>query len=124
MVYSLTCNVTKTVDGLINSPTATWTTEGVAVLSGNGITVSTIATRRSTISTLTFDPLRTSHSKEYRCDGILTSQALNEPLTPSMMVDLSVQSTLYIHVPILILIDYQSYTSIMYAQFMGGDDKL
>jgi hypothetical protein len=92
MVYNLTCTVSKTVDGLINSPTATWMTGGVAVTNGNGVTVTTILTSRSNISTLTFDPLRTSHSEQYSCDGILTSRALDEPLMPSIMVELGVQS--------------------------------
>ena len=39
MVYSLTCNVSKTVGDLTNTPTATWTTGGEAVNNGNGITV-------------------------------------------------------------------------------------
>ena len=92
MVYNLTCNVSKTVTGLINSTTATWTTGGVAVANGNGITVSTMSTSETTISTLTFDPLKTSHNGEYSCDGTLTSRALDEPLMPSMMVELNVQS--------------------------------
>ena len=95
MVYSLTCNVSKTVDGLINSPTAMWTTGGDPITNGNGIMVSTMATSETTISTLTFDPLRTSHNGQYSCDGTLSSPALDEPLTPSVMVELSVQSKLY-----------------------------
>ena len=98
MVYNLFCTVTKTVGGLINSPTATWTTEGVAVTDGNGITVSILVTNETAISSLTFDPLRTSHNGEYSCDGTLTSQALDETLTPSMMMELSVQSKLYVHI--------------------------
>ena len=96
MTYSLTCTVSKTVDGLINSPTATWTTGGVAVTNGNGITVSTMATSETAISILTFDPLRASHNGQYSCDGTLTSQALDKTLTPSMTMELGVQSKLYI----------------------------
>ena len=98
MVYSLTCTVSKTVGGLINSPTATWTTGGVAVTNGNGITVSTMATSETAISIQIFDPLRTSHNGQYSCDGTLTSQALDETLTPSMTMELRVQSQLYVHV--------------------------
>ena len=97
MIYSLTCNVSKTVDGLINSPTAIWTTGGVPVSNGNGITVSTtLATSKTTTSVLTFDPLKTSHNGLYSCGGTLTSPALNEPLVSSVMVKLSVQSELAI----------------------------
>ena len=98
MVYNLFCTVTKTVGGLINSPTATWTTGRVAVTNGNGITVSTLGTSETAISTLTFDPLRTSHNGQYSCDGTLTSQALDETLTPSIIKELRVQSQLYVHV--------------------------
>ena len=46
MTYSLTCTVSKTVHGLINSPNATWTIGygGETVFNGNGITVSTTMT--------------------------------------------------------------------------------
>ena len=86
----MTCTVSKTVNGLANSPTAIWTTGGVAVTNGNGITVTTMATNRISISTLTFNPLRTSHGERYSCDGMLTSPALDEPLMPSMTVELGV----------------------------------
>ena len=94
MDYSLICAVSKTVNGLNNSPTATWTTGGVAISNGNGVTATTTANSKSTISTLIFNPLRTSHSKQYGCDGMLTSPALDEPLVPSMTVELGVQSKL------------------------------
>ena len=98
MVYSLTCTVSKTVGGLVNSPTATWTdvSTGMAVTNGNGITLSTMTTSETVTSMLTFDVLRTSHNGEYRCDGTLTSPARSEPLMPSMAVELSVQSKLCI----------------------------
>ena len=92
MVYSLTCTVTKTVDGLINSPTATWTTGGVAVTNGNGITVSTMSTDAAKMVTLIFDLLRTSHDDVYSCDGTLISPALERELTRSSVQILQVQS--------------------------------
>ena len=95
-IYNLTCTVSKTVNGLSNSPTATWMTTGdVAVSNGNGITVSTMTTSEVAITTLTFDPLRTSHNGRYICDGSLTSPALQAPLMPSMLVEHSVQSRLH-----------------------------
>ena len=94
MVYNLTCTVSKTVGGLINSPTATWTTGGVAVTNGNGITVSTMSTDAANIITLTFDLLRTSHDDMYSCDGTLTSPALERELTRSSVETLQVQSVL------------------------------
>ena len=92
MVYNLTCTVSKTVGGLVNSPTATWTTGGVAVSTGNNITVSVTVRDSSATSTLTFDPLRTSHEASYSCRGTLTSPAREAPLTPSALKDLHVQS--------------------------------
>ena len=92
MSYNLTCTVSKTVDGLLNSPTATWTIGGVAVSDGNGITVSTMSTETAAVSTLTFDPLRTSHDGRYSCDGTLTSPALDMPLSSSTVIEHNVQS--------------------------------
>ena len=92
MMYSLNCTVSKTVAGLINSPTATWTIGGVAVADGNDITVSSTNEDVSTTSTLTFDPLRTSHEGIYTCGGILTSPALDTPLMPTAVENNNVQS--------------------------------
>lgn len=92
MIYNLTCTISKTVDGLINSPTATWTSGGVAVTNENGITVSTVITDITAISILTFNPLRTSHVGGYTCDGTLTSLALETELTSSSVETLFVKS--------------------------------
>ena len=92
MVYSLTCTVSKTVEGLINTPTATWTTGEAAVINGNGITLSTTTFNETAASTLTFDQLRTSHNGRYSCDGTLTTPALETELMPSTVETLYVQS--------------------------------
>ena len=96
MVYSLTCTVSKTVGGLINTPTATWTTgrenERVAITNGNGITVSNTIFNETASSTLTFDLLRTSHNDRYSCDGTLTSPALEAELMRSTVETFFVQS--------------------------------
>ena len=92
MMYSLNCTVSKTVVGLINSPTATWTIGGVAVANGNGVTVSSTTDDMSTASTLTFDPLKTSHEGIYTCGGTLTSPALDTPLMPTLVENNNVQS--------------------------------
>ena len=93
MRYNLTCTVTKTVGGLVNSIIATWTTPGGNTVSnGNGITVSMATTSRDTASVLTFDPLRTSHGSNYYCDGRLISPALETPLTTFTVEELQVQS--------------------------------
>ena len=92
MVYNLTCTVSKTVEGLASSPTATWTIGGVAVSSGNDVIISGSAGDRSAVSTLTFEPLRTSHEGRYTCEGTLTSPSLDMPLTPSTAEELRVQS--------------------------------
>ena len=93
MVYNLTCTVSK-VDGLINSPTAAWTSGsgGMAVSNGNSITVSTYSDGTTTTSTLTFDPLRTSHNGAYMCIGSLNTPALQMPLTTSAVEEHRVQS--------------------------------
>ena len=94
MVYNLTCTVSKAVDGLTNPPTATWMsgTGLMPVSNGNGITPSTSSDGVSTMSTLTFVPLRTSHNGAYMCVGSLNSPARHTPLMPSVEEELLVQS--------------------------------
>ena len=92
MMYSLNCTVSKTVAGLINSPTATWTIGGVAVDNGNHITISSTTDDMFSTSSLTFDPLRTSHEGIYTCGGALTSPALDTPLMPTVVENNNVQS--------------------------------
>ena len=92
MVYSLTCTVFKIVGGLINSPIVIWPTWWVAVTNGNGITVSDTIGDMAVTSTLTFDPLRTSHEGSFVCSGTLTSPALDTVLMPSTTEELEIQS--------------------------------
>ena len=92
MVYSLTCTVSKIVGGLTDSPTATWTTGGVAVTNGNGIAVTGTIGDTIVTSTLTFDLLRTSHEGSFVCSGTLTSPALDTALMPSTTEELEIQS--------------------------------
>ena len=92
MIYSLICTVSKTVGGLTDSPTAMWTTRGVAVTNGNGITVTGTTGDMTVTSTLTFDPLRTSHEGSFVCSGTLTSPALGTALMPSATEDLEIRS--------------------------------
>ena len=92
MVYSLICNVSKTVSGLIDSPIATWTTGGVAVTNGSGITVTNTIGDTTVTSSLTFDPLRTSHEGSFVCNGTLTSPALDTALMSSATENLEIQS--------------------------------
>lgn len=97
-IYNLTCSVTK-ICGLINSPNATWTIGGVAVMSGNGITTSVVSTGTATLSTLTFGPLRTSHRGRYGCYGTLVSPAQNTPLTSLIFETVFVQSMSILCIP-------------------------
>jgi hypothetical protein len=92
MIYRLTCTASKTVDGLINSPTARWTFEGETITNGNGIAVNFRAGDMIFHSTLTFDPLRTSHEGRFVCSGTLTSPALDTALVFSATEELEVQS--------------------------------
>ena len=98
MVYNLTCNVSKTVTGFINSPTATWTTGGVEVTNGNGIIASTVISDESAISTLTFNPLRTSHGKIYNCTGSIDSLVHISALHASVSTTVNIQSEMRIYI--------------------------
>ena len=85
----MTCTVSRMIQGLVNSPTVTWTTEGMPVSDRNDIIVST---GTSSTSTLVFDPLRTSHGGRYYCTGSLSSPALESQLTVSLLEENTVQS--------------------------------
>ncbi|XP_064386142.1 mucin-2-like isoform X2 [Halichondria panicea] len=69
--YSLRCEVSLSISGLVNPPTAVWT------VSGNDLLVSS----SGDASTLTFSPLRTLQAATYTCTGQLVSPALQQPLT-------------------------------------------
>ena len=92
MMYSLNCTVSKRIDGLLNSPTATWTIGGVAVSNSSSLTISSTVDDVLAASILTFDPLRTSHDGIYTCVGSLTSPALETPLMPTATENNNVQS--------------------------------
>ena len=63
--YTLMCNVTKNISGLINTPEAQW-------FDNNG----QAGNQTERESTLTFSPLKTSHAGSYRCEGSYNSFAI------------------------------------------------
>ena len=82
--YTLTCGVpTKERTGLINAPKAQWFY--------NKLPASDEANEQST---LTFSPLKTSHAGSYRCEGSVTSPALEQPLVTNSNWNLTVRSKL------------------------------
>ena len=105
-MYSLNCTVSKTVAGLINSPTAAWTIRSMAVADGNDVTVSSTTNDMSTTSTLTFDPLRTSHEGIYTCGGTLTSPALDITLMPTVVENNNVQSKAIVYNSLILYLQY------------------
>ena len=71
---------------LTEIPTAQWfENKGQAI--GRNVAVSTGGQ-----STLTFSPLKTSHAGSYRCEGSVTSPALEQPLVSSDTWELTVRS--------------------------------
>ena len=92
-MYSLTCNVSA-ICGFMNAPSVAWTIEGGAIntTNGSGITLSDLTGALSALSSLTFDPLRTSHSEVYTCGGSIASPALETPRTTDMQERITVQS--------------------------------
>ena len=92
--FTLTCVINETISGLTNMPTAMWiNVDGEVIVTGGDITIATPAPGdREAMSTLTFNPLRTSHDKAYRCTGSITSPALNQPRTVSLEENVDVQS--------------------------------
>ena len=94
--FTLTCAISETIPGLTNMPTAMWLdtsddASGTPVVPGDGITIVTLPPEdRIAVSTLTFNPLKTSHLGQYICSGSITS--LGIPRVVSVKNDLSVQS--------------------------------
>jgi len=76
--YSLNCNITKIRSGLISSSTAQWLdSNGRPVTStDSSIRETTTNTDQSTIHTITFSPLHTSHGGWYTCRGTAQSPLL------------------------------------------------
>ena len=92
-MYSLACNVSA-ISGFVNPPSVAWTVGGRAIntTNGSGITLSNLTGALFALSTLIFDPLRTSHSDVYTCGGSIASAALETPQTTDMQVRITVQS--------------------------------
>ena len=92
--FSLICTATKTVDGLMNLPTAMWFIGGTEVTTADGIEI--IASSNVSVSTLIFNPLRTSHATSdaqiYSCQASISSPVLNLPWTTSVPQIVSVKS--------------------------------
>ena len=89
-MYSLTCNV-SVISGFANPPSVAWTLEE-GTFNGSGITVSNSTGTLFSLSTLTFDPLRTSHGKVYTCGGSIASPALETPQTTTTQERVTVKS--------------------------------
>ena len=88
---TLTCTVHKTTRGLTNTPSAVWMNVSGPVVSGNGVTVTETAVNgTTTISTLSFFSLYTSHAGLYHCIGSLESPPGNVAIpTPPIPVNVS-----------------------------------
>ena len=82
--------MSKTVDGLINSPIAMWIIPSNSEQNDHS-SISTLTIEPST-SILTFDPLKTSHGGNYTCRGTLSSLASIEPLKVYSSKQVTVQS--------------------------------
>ena len=94
--FTLTCVISEAISGLANRPTAIWLNtadEERPVVSGDGITIATPSPGNNVArSTLTFNPLKTSHNRAYTCSGSITSLAENQPRTVSALETVTVQS--------------------------------
>ena len=74
------------MSGLTETPTAQWFDNKGLVIEGNG------AVSTGGQSILTFSPLKTSHAGSYRCEGSVTSPALEQPLVINSTWELTVRS--------------------------------
>ena len=79
--YKLVCSAFRSVSGLTNQPTAQWYDSSGQVINQTEGT-----------SMLTFDLLKTSHAGSYRCEGSVTSPALEQPLVTNSTWNITVRS--------------------------------
>ena len=84
----LTCTAT-TVDNLVESALVTVQWSGGSVGS-DGVTMDN--TTNSGTSTLTFNPLLTSHGAHYTCQAMINIPSINVMVTGSDNIDIMVQS--------------------------------
>ncbi len=73
-IYSLTCNVTEIVDGLTGSPAVEWLSSPAVDVDRLDLGVNNPETSAS--EKITFNPLLTSHGREYTCRAMLNSPAV------------------------------------------------
>lgn len=96
--YRLFCTVTFPL-GLTNPITVQWYDSNGVVSSGNGITVGGVLMSATNItSSITFNPLRTSHGGQFSCRATITSSAPPYSLTRSVDIDILVAGKLIIYV--------------------------
>ena len=95
--YSLNCSIIKVHRRFINSSTAQWIdANGQPVTSTDGTTRETTTnTDQSTIHTITFSSLRTSHGGRYICKGTAQSHLLIGTYTVSIGQNVIVASKGY-----------------------------
>ena len=88
--FQLICTVT-TVGNLVTSALVTvyWSGDSVG---SSGVTVDNII--NNGVSTLTFNPLLTSHGAKYTCQAMINISSINVMVTGSNSIDIMVQSKL------------------------------
>jgi len=93
-MYRLTCT-TVVVENLAVEPTVEWQfSNGSIIVARNGISVGNPLTSGNTINlTLTFNPLRTSHGRQYTCSATVTAKSITLN-SNSTVADVIVQSKL------------------------------
>ena len=95
--YSLNCSIIKVHRRFINSSTAQWIdSNDQPVTSTDGsIRETTTNTNHTTIHTITFSPLRTSHGGRYTCRGTAQSPFLMSTTTVFIAQNVTVASKGY-----------------------------
>ena len=89
--YTLTCTV-EVVEGLVVRPDVEWLDpDNNTITNGGDITVGSQETS-GTITTLTFNPLHTSHGGEYTCRAKITIEDISVDVTSRESFDVIVQS--------------------------------
>ena len=93
-MYSLTCTMVV-VENLAVEPTVEWQfSNGSIIVGGNGISVGNPLTSGNTITlTLTFNPLRTSHGRQYTCSANVRAKSITLS-SNNTVADVIVQSKL------------------------------
>ena len=89
VTYKCHVSIVENITGVLS---VVWIAPNGDIISSGNSTIESYSTANATTLDLMFNPLLTSHSGQYKCQGLLTSQQLNNPSNAVVTQDVIVQS--------------------------------